>query len=509
MRKLISLALVVAMVLSLAVFTTASAEDPYELKVLWVGNGNSDRNDAVSAAMSAYLTEKIGCTIKFDIYGWDITLTALPALMAGEEYDVVFTANWLHFNDLVRDEIIQPLDALLQSDGQGILETLNPLFLTGSAVNGTVYAIPTNKELAVPDGWLVNMAAAEEVGLTADMLKDINSCEQLEPYLAKYKELHPEAYPYLMEGCFWPDEYWFRTDELGTGLQINPVSQLNYLNEDGTYDGAVYDVFKDERMISHLELMNKWYNAGYINQETDLTTFEHRAIFTTGAWLFYTQPLKGNGIKATEMVQSYGSDEWKTAVSNGETPVGEIYGKQPKVASEFSGSMLAIPTSSGNPQKAMQFINLLHTDKDFNNMMLYGIPGEDWHLDENGFAVIDNPSWNGGHGGAWTMGNNALQYVQVGEDPEKNAKLISYADDAICLPNAGFTFDTSVVDTELAAIKNVTAKYHLPLMCGKVAPDDAEAGVAAYLADLEAAGIETVKAEYAKQYEAFLAAKEK
>ena len=105
------------------------------------------------------------------------------------------------------------------------------------------------------------------------------------------------------------------------------------------------------------------------------------------------------------------------------------------------------------------------------------------------------------------MGNTSLQYVQVGEDPQKNEKLISYADDAILLPNAGFSFDTTVVETELAAVKNVIAKYHLPLFSGKIAPDDASAGVEAYKADLKAAGIDAIAQAYTEQYAAWLAAK--
>ena len=503
-RKLISLMLALTLILSVAIIPSAVADDTYELVIKWVGNGDSDRNDAVSAALSEYLTEKIGCTVDFHVYGWDVTETALPALQAGEKIDIFFTANWLHYSDCVQQDLFLPLNDLLESDGQGILSTINPLFLEGAAIDGVNYAIPTNKELAVPDGWLVNMEAAAEVGLTADMLADLNSCEQLEEYIAKYKELHPESYPYLMEGCFWPDEYWYRSDLLGTGLQINPISQLNYLEADGTYDDAVYSVFEDQRMIDHLNLMHKWFAAGYIDPESDLTTFEHRAVFASGDWLFYTQPLKGNNIKAAEMIQSYGNDEMKAALAAGETPVGEIYGKQPLLASEFTGSMLAIPITSENPAKAMQFLNLMHSDADFINMMLYGIEGEDWHL-EDGFVVLDNSNWSSGHGGAWTMGNTSLQYVTVGEDPEKNAKLISFADDAIILPNSGFTFDTSTVETELAALKNVTAKYHNALMCGKTDPADPDLGVAAYVDDLKAAGMEEIAAEYTRQYQAWLA----
>ncbi len=503
LRKLTSLLLVATMLLSMAIFTTASAEGEYELNCYWVGTGDSDRKEAVEAALSAYLTEKIGCTIKFHVYGWNMD-TAMPTLAAGDKIDVFFTATWLQFMNCVQAGYFQPLNDLLQSDGQGILETLNPLFLQGSAVNGVNYAIPTNKELAVPDGWIVNSVAAEEVGLTKEVAQAFKTCEELEPYLAKYKELHPESYPFVMESGRWCDQPWFNTDLLGVGGVL--VAQKNNFEADGSFDPNFYNIWEQEVTKTHCELMYKWMQAGYIDPGANLTTYQFRDVIPTGAWLFSAQPLKGNDIKSAETIQSFGSDEQKAALAAGNNPFYEIV-SAPKLASEFSGSMLAIPTSSENPQKAMQFINLMHTDAKFINMILYGIEGEDWHMDGD-FVVLDNPVWQGAHGGAWTMGNTQLQHVTVGEDPNKNALLISYADDAILLPNAGFAFDTSVVESELAAIKNVYDKYQLSLMCGNVDPNGAD-GIAAYVADLKVAGIDVVVAAMQSQYDAWVAEKTK
>ena len=231
---------------------------------------------------------------------------------------------------------------------------------------------------------------------------------------------------------------WYPVDQLGTGTTVYLLSQKNNYEEDGSYDDTVYSVFEEESTIAHMTLMHDWLEAGYIDPENSLDSHDHNAVFTTGDWLFMTMPLKGNGIKAAEMIQQYGNEEMKAAVLAGETPVVEIYSSLPKLASEFTGSMLAIPITCEQPEIAMQFINLMHSDQTLINMMLYGIEGEDWHLNDEGFVEFDNNSWYSGHGGAWTMGNTALQYVTVGEDPEKNAKLISFADDAITLPSTGF-----------------------------------------------------------------------
>mgnify|MGYP000340936878 CR=1 FL=1 len=45
------------------------------------------------------------------------------------------------------------------------------------------------------------------------------------------------------------------------------------------------------------------------------------------------------------------------------------------ITTHAGGSMLAIPQTSENPVKAMQYINLMHTDTELLDMMLYGVQG--------------------------------------------------------------------------------------------------------------------------------------
>ena len=74
-------------------------------------------------------------------------------------------------------------------------------------------------------------------------------------------------------------------------------------------------------------------------------------------------------------------------------------------------------------------------------------------------------------------------------------------------PAPVFTFDTTPVETQLAAIKNVVEKYQRGLVYGSSDPEDPELGIAAFVSDLKAAGLETVQAEFTAQYEAWAAEK--
>ena len=45
------------------------------------------------------------------------------------------------------------------------------------------------------------------------------------------------------------------------------------------------------------------------------------------------------------------------------------------VSVHAGGSMLAIPRTSENPERAMMFINMMHTNKELVNLLVWGIEG--------------------------------------------------------------------------------------------------------------------------------------
>jgi len=246
--------------------------------------------------------------------------------------------------------------------------------------------------------------------------------------------------------------------------------------------------------------MYDWGQKGYISPDAALTSFDYNGTFGRGDFLVFSQPLKGNGIKAAEMYAANATAEFECV---------EIT-MQPKyvVTTHAGGSMFGIPVTSKAPEKAMQYINLMHSDATLVNLMLFGAEGKNYNkIDDNTVEVIADANWYGVHGGAWTVGNTLLQYVTKGEDPQKNALLQSYADDAIATASLGFRFVKDNVADQIAAVDAVVSEKANPLMCGQVDPDDPNLGIEALKADLTAAGMDEIIAEVQKQYDAWKAAK--
>ena len=214
---------------------TASADSGEVVNLLYYEIGNQDTNsrEAVQEAINAYIEPLIGANVEFRIVSWaDWDSRALTALQSGEEIDLFFTADWKQYTRSVMQGLFTALNDdngaygnLLETYGQDITNSLNPLFITGTQIDGINYAVPVNKELAVPNGYIVNLDAAEEVGMDPTTITGI---ADLEPYLAAYKELHPEQYPYVTDRR-WCEDPW--SESFVAGLNFNLLSTYLSPNE--------------------------------------------------------------------------------------------------------------------------------------------------------------------------------------------------------------------------------------------------------------------------------------
>lgn len=487
-----------------AIDEPAAPQAPAETVVLdyyWVGNADTDQRPLVEAAINEYIEPLIGANVAFHIIGWgDWETKAVTGIQAGEKMDIFFTADWYYYMQLATDGLFTPLNDndgpngnLLDEYGQGIVAGLNPAFITGTQIDGVNYAVPTNKELTVPEGFLYNIALAEEIGFTAEDAAKIKSYYDMEPWLEKAKEARPDEYPYLTDGR---DGFFPYLQELASGWGGHLINMKIEPDANGDFDETIVSVTETDYAAEHTGIMRSWYEKGWIHPDTGLDTFDTSQYLNAGHFFIEPMPLKGNSIKAQEMMNSSGNDDLR---------LGEIYGQQKiNITTHAGGSMLAIPAVSDYPVQAMKYINLMHTDSKLINMMLFGVEGTHWEFEPDGRVNLIDSAWYGAHPGAWTLGNIMIQAVTNKEDPDKNRLLVEYSNDAIDHPSLGFRFRNASVAAEVTALDAVTSGTDRALFTGYVDP---AVVLPTYIADLKAAGLDTVKAEIENQYAAWKAAK--
>lgn len=176
-----------------------------------------------------------------------------------------------------------------------------------------------------------------------------------------------------------------------------------------------------------------------------------------------------------------------------------------------TNNWLVVPEWSDKQLATMYFLNWMFGSKEAHDLFQYGIEGQDWEaIGDDGMKNTDisDEEKYVMPGYSFTWNPNYVRYSElVLNDPELKADFdYAYSDTTYQLsPLAGFSFDASNVETEVANISALSNELRL-----NISLYDAEEAVEklqTWHADAEAAGLETVRQELIVQLQQFLDAK--
>ncbi|EFM11805.1 extracellular solute-binding protein family 1 [Paenibacillus curdlanolyticus YK9] len=459
--------------------------DLKEYKLTMVYPGGTQQDEAkIEDEINKYLKDKINATIDLQPIDWTAWEDKVNLMIASRDpVDIYFTAQWTKYAVNVGKGAFLDLGPLLKDYGQDIVKTLDPVFLEGSKINGVNYGVPTNKELAAQGGIVYRKDIADE--LSIDMSK-VKSIQDLDAVFATVKAKKPEMTPlYLLKGENFDAHYFGNFDALGD------TSVPGILLKDAT-DTTIKANYDTQRYVDTLKLTRDFFVKGYINSDAATTTTMNKDALKAGNVFAMTAALKPG--KAKELETELG------LVGK----LGQIELNEKTVStSETSGSMLAISTTSGDPARAMMFINLLHSDKYLNNLINFGIEGQ--HYTKNGEIITptDNTK-NYAPGAAWMFGNQFLNYVWNSEDPDKWEQFRKFNEGPKVSPGLGFVFDSEKVKAEVGAIVNIDRQYQTALETGSV---DVDKVLPEYKDKLLKAGVDKILIEKQAQFDKYISEK--
>lgn len=468
--------------------TEVKSEKSYEVSLYYPGTPQKDVAK-VEAEINKYMEPKIGATLKINAIDWGQWDNKLNLMISsGEKSDIIFTAAWQNYTVNVAKGAFLPLNDLLEKAGKDIVQNLDPAFLEGSKVDGKNYGVPTNKELAATRGVLVRKDLLDKYKLD---ITSVTTWADLEPLLKTIKENEPGITPFYM------------SNSTGNGLLDN--LDWDYLG-DASVPGVIRKIGSDTTVLNEVEtpefkeaaaLARKWFEAGYINSDSATSTVFPKDQAKAGKAFMWTDGMKPGKDKEEEGYVGF--------------PLAQIELTQPTITTgDASGAMLAISRTSQNPEKAMEVINLLHSDRYVNNLLNFGIEGEHYVRKEGSDHIIslpegidpNNRTYN--PGAQWQLGNQFLNDLWDNEDPQKWEKFKEFNARGVKSPALGFTFNSQSVKNEIAAVNNVNKQFKPALTSGAVNPDEM---LPKYAEKLKAAGIDKIIAEKQKQLDAFLANK--
>ncbi len=484
MRKLLSLLLALTMVFGLC--SIAQAEEPYEVVIETVTFGAEYADiPAIEEAINAITVPAINVTVKILNVGIPQHAQKISMMIAGgEKADLVMAGLTLPMANMAADGMLMPLDELVETSGAGIKALFGDQLNAGN-LGGVLYAIPADAYTAQSGGFIYNKQMADELGIT---VPNPVTVEELETIYATIKEKKPEV--------------------IGTSFGNGETSNLLYDYNMETYGSNMYAYGATFNQFESTDIVNVYTSEQYRDYVLRHKDWVAKGIAASDSM---TSGVLPNELMAAGqmfgMTTNYSPLEAPTQQVNYTFPIGMV--EITKAVNSTSGlqeRMWGIPVTCANPQKAMEFLNLMFTNADVANLLSSGIEGLNYKQVGGGIVTYADGVDPAAPGYARVFSRFGDQMKIFQWEPataDFYTELEAYNKTALNSLTLGYSFNSESVATEVAAVNAVIAQYAPALECGMV--DDVDAALATFNEQLENAGITRIIEENRRQLAEWMA----
>ena len=307
-------------------------------------------------------------------------------------------------------------------------------YMEATTVDGKIYGFPTIRDMASAYGLILRNDIIEKYGIDADAGLTV---EQLDDLFARIKEGEPDKYVTQpqSQGTSILESLFKTYDGLGDTMGV--------LMDWGQGDLTVQNLFDTEYYEECVRKAREWNEKGYILPDASTNPDTGVAYFKTGK-VASTMSLIHPGVP-TDSTNMTGIP-CSTAIVN------PAFGNTQTVGAVIQ----SIPVSCKNPEKVLEFVNLLYSDAEVYNALVWGIEGTHYQHVKGSEKWITYPDGVTGETSGYTLsatyafGNRYLSYIWNTDPEDLNEKYEEFNDNAIKSKALGFVFDTTPVKAEAA-----------------------------------------------------------
>ncbi|MEY8742744.1 ABC transporter substrate-binding protein, partial [Bacillales bacterium AN1005] len=91
---------------------------------------------------------------------------------SGEEFDIIFTFGNNYVQNAQKGAFLA-IDDLLEKEGKALKDIINPVLLEGNMVDGKLYGIPANKEVAKQNVYTFNKRLVDKYKFDLSKVKTL------------------------------------------------------------------------------------------------------------------------------------------------------------------------------------------------------------------------------------------------------------------------------------------------------------------------------------------------
>jgi len=468
---------------------TVGGLEPVELIIYFLGDGAPD-NDEVFARLNERTSALINTTIRPMFISWADFGTRYPLVFAsGEYFDMIYTAHWSFYADQALRGGFYPLSMeMLNTYAPELMAQMPDAAMRQARIGGNVYMVPNIQYEFGQVGLLVRGDLRRAHGIP-----EITSLEIFKDYLRAIAD-EPGIIPFDggSDVDLWALPQLFMYTPNGWAYPDNAVPLYTFSIHDP--NGTMFNMTETQEFRDFLELMREFNQLGMWRMDALTNPNSMIDNFLAGR--------SGSAVNNLVTIASAWQEvmthfpEWEPEIIDG------TFGTA-TVVNSFISNGFGIRAISQHPERALTWLNLIRTNQELYDLMMYGIEGRHWINEGPGAQSMGPDSMNFGGFSNWGFVTESMRRRSNDEYPGMQALDASRVARAIDSPAMYFQFDNTNVVNQVAAMQNLRLQHHYMLYFGFDA--DWENTLAMLNEQYDTLGRQAILAEYRAQMAAFLA----
>ncbi|MBQ6551537.1 MAG: extracellular solute-binding protein [Lachnospiraceae bacterium] len=414
--------------------------------------------------------------------------------------DMCYAASWLDYALYSKEGAFVDVEPLMKAYAPDLWNWIGESKMSQMKVGDTIYGIPNMWDEYVMIGIAYRKDLADKYEVPYP-----ESFEKAEQYFQGVHEADPDQ-EIIYNGA---------SDASSTGTYVTTGSSLlMYKYPEGICNkygyqwvlddpANLWDYWYSDEFVEDAKLMKKWCDAGWwsrscLNAEADQEALQNnRCIaFISGC----------NANKYCGWVNDVKDKEgWELGWWDYAENTGYAFPVHP------NHNLTCIINGTKYADRCVKVIEYLMMDEEANKLIQCGIEGKHYTIDADGlYNQIEDSGYGYEACDTWQLRNADFKLTQPTGvllqkcfDREKEIALQREKYPDINIVDS-FAEDYSGYNAEMAAVQNVIGEKLNPIFAGLV--DDPEAAIAEFRTLVEAAGLETIRADYNKQWTDYCAA---
>ena len=453
-------------------------------------------SDDVIQAVNEYTQEKLNTTVDIHFFSYsDYASNMTTMVSAGTYMDILLTGtNYVSFTDYAARNAFAPLEDYIDEYLPQTKAQLPEGAWDAFTIDGHIYAIPPNKDLASNFDFLLNQTMADDLGLTFP--EEFDTMADLIPFLYEAKEKRDAKYPekaeqpiigsFLSYICAW---YYAENLVGGTATPLVAANIPGLTGFEGMGEGeTAFCPFYTDEYREMMKAMRQLVVDGIIpfdtqNFDPDSVLWEAGDLLgrASQGYIFIDEDMFAPYFKTSLYMQEHSVMTTSYVQTGGE----------------------AISANSNNIERALEFLELMNNDTYLATTIRFGVEGDGW-TDEDNDGIFEvgplnadssNRYWWNWYG--WCFGSIVVSKVPDGYPANFGELMTEFNDTANQDSNLGFTVDPTSISNEIAACNNVVSEYTSVLNAGQ--SDDVDGIVDEFVQKLKDNGSDTIVEEVQRQ----------